>query len=386
MTVRFLQKEQAVWGPIFLLCALALSLKTSVPLDLLATAAAGFFLCVRWRKKGLVYSFVLLAVFSLIKHAFLIEDHLWQLGLDVSLALSFSITALAFEETASFHESLESQVQTRKANLENLEEEIKRLQEASQAQQIASQEKGMALQKELEELQSEHSSILVLNEVLRKTTARKIEEMEFLRGQASDLQREKKILRAEYEECQNDLNRLASTDAMALQNSELMEELNRERCEKEQIHFMNETLTRLHMKEFLKAREADQEAGQMADLLSSAKKEILRLEERVPVKDDALLKQLRKQFEEKSEVLHQTRAELFRSDTALETLQREKMALELSPIPKELGEMEERLEVLEEENQQLQELVSMLMESSSDALPRKKKVKIQSSPDQTLLF
>lgn len=467
--IHFLQKEPTMWGPIFLLCTLALG----VPFDLLFVAAIGLFLSARWQVRGCCYSLALLGITAVINHAFLVSDHLWQLGLEGSLACAFFITALAFEQGAAWIESLQSQMQTRKAALENLEEELAKTQERAQEQQIAFQEKVATLQKELEDFQSDHSSILILNEVLRKTTARHMQENEALTANALDLRRQKDLLQSEYAECQKELTCLAETDAMALQNTQLMKELNAARYEKEQTHLINETLARLYARESFKMKELDQEAASLADQLAAAHKEVRRiaqpLEETVAalrsevstlsfqfekanleanqvrtellrfqeiqternflrerlqaaIEEIALLqkqkpqldpqvaeqlaftqekmmnlsqieplfKQLKKQFEEKNQVLYQTRTDLFKTDTELQKLRMEKAALELSPIPKEVEEeihgLSAQILALEEENQQLQELVSILTENPQDAAKRKKKLKIPTSPEQELLF
>jgi chromosome segregation ATPase len=515
--VRFLHKEPTIWGPISLLFTLAVAVKTAIPFDLVFIAVSGLFLCSFWHMRGCCYSLVLLAVASIFKHAFVVTDHLWELGVEGSMACAFFIIALAFEQGASFIESLHSQMQTRKAALENLEEEIAKVQETAQGQQISFQEKVATLQKELEDLQVDHSSILILNEVLRKTTARHVTESEAVHVRNFELLRKMDILKAEYEDCETQLIRLKNTDAMAIENRKLLKELNAARYEKEQTHLINETLARLYARESLKAKDADSEAASLTDQLAAARKEaeqiaqpleenlsaarseigmlkyefeknsmeanrareqLLKLgeiqteknflkerlqaameeiahlqqkpreqlqsaEEKIaelqkeiaslqqnPIqvvefKEDPLLmeklqvaqqqieelqneitlikqepkmseelafaqekvmhlsqieplfKQLKKQFEEKNQILHQVRSDLFKSDTELQRLRMEKEALELTPMPKEVErevqDLGAQIMALEEENQQLQELITVLSDSPSAAPKQKKK-------------
>lgn len=480
--VRFLQKEPTLWGPVSLLCTLAFAVKTAIPFDLLFLTAAGFFLSARYQLRGFSYSLVLLGIAASIKHAFLVTDHLWQLGLEGSLACAFLITALGFEQGALWIESLQSQMETRSAALENLEEEVAKMQQAAQEQQIAFQEKVTSLQKELEELQTEYSSILILNEVLRKTTARHIAENESLTHVIRDAEVRFELIRADYEASEKELKRLKETDPIVLQNAQLIKELNQARYEKEQTHLINETLARLHLKEALKAKEADQEAADLEEQLAAARKEVERiakpleedlkiarekidslhfeyektsqeasrardhllklteiqternfLKERLqaaldelavaktvsPVEKErvievipeavqeelkvakgkiihlsqieSLFKQLKMQFEEKNQILHEARTQLFKTDTELQKLKIEKAALELTPLPKEVEEELQQQTVqisdLEEENQELQELITILSDPSSDAAKRKKKVKMERAiPEQELLF
>jgi hypothetical protein len=480
--VRFLQKEPTIWGPISLLFTVSLAVKTAIPFDLLFVAAAGLFLSARLQIRGCCYSLILLALAGIVKHSFFISDHLWYLGVEGSIACAFFITALAFEQGAAWIDSLQSQMETRKAALENVEEELSKVQQSAQEQQIIFQEKVSTLQRELEEVQTEHSSLLILNEVLRKTTARHIKETETISGAFLNLERQIVLLRGENEFAEKELARIKNSEALVIQNSELMKELNQARYDKEQTHLINETLARLHYKEVLKAKDADREAASLQEQLSAAHKEVRRIAEpletelaaarqrvqtleaefekssleanrarehllklgeiqternflkerlqaaleeiallqqkpvvrepEVIVKTDPqlveqlkfaqekmvhlsqiepLFKQLKKQFDEKNQILHETRSVYFKADTELQKLKMEKAALELNPLPKEvqneLESLSEQVSALEEENQELQELISILTDTPSDAAKRKKKLKTQrTSPEQEFLF
>ncbi len=480
--VRFLQKEPSIWGPISLLFTVSLAVKTAIPFDLLFVAAAGLFLSARLQVRGCCYSLVLLGLAGVIKHAFFISDHLWYLGIEGSIGCAFFITALAFEQGSAWIESLHSQIETRKAALDNIEEELAKVQQSGQEHQIVFQEKVSTLQKELEDVQTEHSSILILNEVLRKTTARHIKECESIAGTLHDTERQMVLLRGEYESTEKELARLKNSDALVLQNAELLKELNQARYDKEQTHLINETLARLHYRERLKAKDADQEASSLQEQLLSVHKELKRvaepleealaaarnriqtleiefeksgleanrarehllklgeiqternflrerlqaaleeialLQKKPAVREpeiivqtdphiveqlkfaqekmlhlsqiEPLFKQLKKQFDEKNQILHETRSVYFKADTELQRLKMEKAALELNPLPKEveleLENLSAQVSALEDENQELQELISILTDTPTDAAKRKKKLKTQrASPDQELLF
>jgi hypothetical protein len=92
-------------------------------------------------------------------------------------------------------------------------------------------------------------------------------------------------------------------------------------------------------------------------------------------KTEPLYRQLKGQFEEKNQVLHETRVLLFRSDTELQRLRKEaeEKALHWDPVPEALQHEMESVAIenqsLEEENRELQELVTCLMNES----PVKKK-------------
>jgi hypothetical protein len=322
----------------------------------------------------------------------------------------------------------------------------------------------------------------MLNEVLRKTTARYIKEAEAMAATLRDTERQMVLLRSESDSTEKELARLKDSDALVIQNQQLFQELNQARCDKEQTHLINETLARLHYRERLKAKDADQEAASLQEQLSFSQKEVKRIaqpleealaaarariqtleiefeksgleanrarehllklneiqternflrerlaaaleeiallqkkpavrEPEIIVQTDPhivqqlkftqekmlhlsqiepLFNQLKKQFDEKNQILHETRSVYFKADTELQRLKMEKAALELSPLPKEVERELESLSgqvlALEEENQELLELISILTDTPSDAAKQKKKLKMQRvSSDQELLF
>ncbi len=491
----------SIFGPICLICTFALSAK--VPMLLLFLALSGLYLCARWQIRGFVYSLILLALGGGINHFFLDSGHLWQLGIEGSLAIAFFITALSFEESSSFIQSLISQMDASSSVVRNLEEEISAVREQATVQQMAFQEKVALLQKELEELQTDHSSILILNEVLRKTSARNAEEKEALGETSLNQKAQISILQVNLETVEKELKRLSNSENLIVENKQLTKELNAARIEREQTHLINETLARLHAKESLKAKELSeqihavheekrktlQQLGsaqsevemftkrleqmaserenarfslmQMADIkteknflqerlkaaeaeisllkqknedplllakLQELQKERVQFQEQIAKADvrekefqeqiallrqkaeepkahlleqerahfqeqiayaqerlqtlaqiEPLFNQLKKQFEEKNQILHQTRSDFFKADTELQTLrmEREQNLLQSNSIPKELLEelsiSEEEIDRLEEENKELLELVTLLNTPKTPPLSEKKK-------------
>jgi len=273
-------------------------------------------------------------------------------------------------------------------------------------------------QKELEELQIEHSSILILNDVLRKSSAKLHLENNSLEKLDQDQKVRYEILRNELVTLQNDYQRISNYETLATANRELTSELNGARFKAEQTALINETLNRLFERESLKAKEAGVEASAYAEQLDFSRKEVMRLQKVVeaisqePKQDpetveklaylerkmvqlsqtEPMLRQLKKQFEERNQTLHETRSELFKVDTELKRVAMEKVALELNPIPKEfeaeLLSLGEKVTFLEDENQQLQELIEKLMAGSQDEEKPKKKVKTKAklNIEQTLMF
>ena len=239
--VRFLQKEPSVWAPIFLLSSVIIAAKAALSIDLLVTASVGFFLSYRLHVRGMCYALIILAFTSIAKHLMIDNDHLWHLGIQCSLALAFFITALTSEQGANWIESLASQIEMGKASFQNLEEELSKIHAETSEQQIGYQERIGALQKELEDLQLEHSSILILNEVLREKTAAVQEEQESSVTKFLMLQSKFEALQRGYELCKKELTRIEDNDGMASLNKQLMQELNDLRFDQEQTHLTNLT-------------------------------------------------------------------------------------------------------------------------------------------------
>jgi chromosome segregation ATPase len=355
-------------------------------------------------------------------------------------------------------QSLNERLERRGASIQNLEDEIASLKESSTAQQIALQEKIGTLQREIEEVHSEHSSLLILNDVLRKTAAREGAERDAAKEELIDAQRRLSQALVEFERTEKELAHLSATDTIVAENRELKTQLNGARIEREQARLIGETLSRLHAKESFRAKEAEEKIAPLHEENEKLKRELLifqreaenvsnqleqmrgererhrlamqkleevqtdrnYLKERLekaelelmrggasPVNAeelahlrekiaslsqiDALHRQLKSQFDEKNKVLHETRAQLFRADTQLQSLliEKEQKELQHNPISeeirRELSAMEEEIGRLEQENGELEDLVSTLTENPSESPPRRKK-KVKTNPDQELLF
>lgn len=395
-----------VWqilGPIFIIATFALADNSAL---LISGGLLGLYCAARSKKNQALLSVV---AFSLIQQLLLDDHHLWFLGLEFSLGCAVFITALSFESDAQFVGSLVTQADAHAASLQNIEEELSKERESAQAQQITLQERIDQLQKELEEVQAEESTLCVLNEVLRKTAVRNAEEKVVLEEKSLNQQRRVAALQADLIKVEKELERLSHPESLAEQNRHLINELNAARYQKEQTQLINETLVRLHAKESMKSKETaglqqmlDQvmkekdelrtslekmetiwtEKRAIEDRLNAANEEMERLKAVAESKEEAarkevewikasterapVLAQLRRQFEEKNKILHETRVALFKTDSELQTirLEKEQLMLQVGVIPKEVLRDLERLEsetsLLKEENGQLEEIVSTL--------------------------
>jgi chromosome segregation ATPase len=313
--------------------------------------------------------------------------------------------------------------------------------------------------------------------VLRKSTAKAIEEKEIHLDAALQAGRKIEQRLLEIDALQKELNRLGVESILVQQNKELFNEINAVRYKEAQTHQINETLVRLHAKEAQKARDLEARTSELTlekekatEQLSFARREaqmsstqveqlaaqlqalqqvnnsfdevqtertflrerLLQAEAELQQKgqrvehleatlqelhnqlnstsslskteaaslaaekvhlleqinelrshlsqhahSDALYRQLKGQFEERNQVLHETRKQLFYSDTQLQTLKQEleQKNLETDPIPTplrlELNTLEEENQHLAEENLLLQDLVTHLIDPTNilTALP-----------------
>lgn len=408
-------------GPLFILCTFALAPQNYF---IFSAGVIGLFLSAKFRNAGFIASLILLTTIAVLEHFYSTPFQLWSLGLISSYAMAFFITAQSATRHQIFVRSLFSQLETRDSFATSLEEEVNKTRLEITEQQVKAQEKIETLQKQLEEIQAEQSSLLVLNEVLRKTTANHMQKKDLLTEELYQLQNRLTTELSEKETLKSQLSNTVTSE----QNHLLVEELNAARREREQTHTLKETLERLHNHEQQRAHaaysqlsamelekselnqtiaslknELEQSRAQINEQLSSiesGKTELiaqLEIEKIVPLekelailrsqleegqaekmrlqnsleafketsKTELLYKQLRAQFEEKNAILHQTRSELFKIDNAYQALQIEMAQIDLG-VPRDvLLELEKELTSLQEENQDLQSIISSLSESET---------------------
>jgi hypothetical protein len=250
--------EMLVWqiiGPLSLLCAFILSAKGPLPYDLYLASLVGLFFSARWHFRGCFYALAILICLGIFKHWTGDLHHFWRLGLEGSIAASLFITALAFESSSEKLETLHSQLNAKQAALGNVEEDLVKTREEAAQQQLLSAQKIDGLQKDLEESVAEKGSFEVLNDVLRKVTARHVDEKKFLEEHLIQDKRDLAQSQSEIETLKKEVSDFKKSQP-EVEKRELMNELNETRIEKEQSHLINEKLVRLHAKESLRAKEA----------------------------------------------------------------------------------------------------------------------------------
>lgn len=275
--------DWVTFGPILLLCSFSLSSLYTFRLDLFCVALLGYILSSFLQLRGCVYALILLIISSLFHHFLSPKDHLWQIGLEFSVGCSLFITALAFEEKKSKRASIQSLLATKDQAMEHLEQDLASYNLEMSQERMGFQEKVAQLQKELDETSQELSSILILNDVLRKKTAKSHLELKDLSCEKAGLEFNMAHLQQKLNCAVEELLFIKNHEEVLSKNQQLLDELNEARLLLEQTN-MDFAHTK-HQFEVEKIKVVDAE-DQVAAIFSE--KELL----------DSKLKEKEKELEE----------------------------------------------------------------------------------------
>ncbi|MBF8262686.1 MAG: hypothetical protein HW387_351 [Parachlamydiales bacterium] len=396
-------------GPISVFCSAVVGLQRAANCDLIVFAMLGMVLCMRGRMRGLVYSLIFFAMGVLIKHLFFIDRHLWQLALEGSMAIGFAMTALAVEMIDKKEKMLLTQIDSAKLTVRNLEEDLEKARQDAIDEQIVLQDRLAAIQKDFEDSQSDASAFQILNDVLRKSSAQSNQEREEIAVKLIEKDQQSRILSSQVEQMKEeshrfsemiaerefDLNRLQEQmhDLLSQQNvlNERLAKIEREKLDI--IAQLDMSEQKRKSAEIANAQpssaQLEREIQHWAQQVTERDAALMALQEKVKVlsQKEAQFLELKKQFAEKNQVLHQTRAELFRADTALQSIkiERENPSPVEEVLSQQISQLGEELEALEKENKELVELVGSLSVDSPSKSPAKiierlSKIKQQEGP------
>ncbi len=353
-------------GPLFLIPVLLFAgqYKPALNYDLVAIAGLGLLLSATNQTRGCIYALILLAVSATVKHTWLDSHHLVQMCLECSVAFSLILTSLVFTEATDSSEVIQAQMDRKAETIRFLEDDLTKLREKAAEEITLTNDKLAALQQLAEETQNELSAVHMLNEVLRKSTAKAIDQGAKTTSLLLCAESRSGLLLEEIDSLQRELHRLSNESAVTQQNADLFKELNAARVKSTQTHLINETLARmlagqaeknqqleqltiLHAElqqqladQVEKTREIEQ-AQLQQQLMEKHSSDIRYLNENLSkrleqtAETEALYRQLRDQFAQKDKVLHQTRCSLFTVETELERLQKELYEKQLhnDPLP-----------------------------------------------------
>lgn len=376
-------------GPISLFCAVLVGLQKT-NLDLVFLAMIGMFLCMRGRMRGLVYSLIFLGIGALIKHAFFLDSHGWQLGIETSVAIGLGMTALAADGMHQKEALLLDRVAMQKKTIQNLEEDVEKSRENALQERVALNDRLTSVQKELDENVSELSSLQILNDVLRKTSSSTNQEKEKIAGHV--IEKEKQVLALQ--DLLKQLQQECSVYQQTVQEREfdlnhLQEEMHeltvRQGEESGRVAKYEEDLSAaLQAKESAEAKLLQVQAERDRQQATLDRQSQEHFDEQITQKDHAiavlqeqlqalsqtelLYHQLKKQFEEKNRILHQTRRNLFYVETVFDAMKidqdrqnENEPDLWETKLISELSNTEEERLALEQENEELHHIVQQAM-------------------------
>lgn len=266
-------------------------------------------------------------------------SNVWSIGIGIAFALALSILLFSLFDLYLDFSAFQKQKEQDAQQLTNLKAEMRKLQTTMHALN----------QKELQELAERYQA------QMQDFTSRKEEEMQHLQ----------KAYEKAFEEANENKHRAAS-----LQIS--LEEALLELGQKRQLEFLEKEL-----KQML------EEIQQNADPKPLENREASKPES-TKMRPDHHLEQLRKQFEEKSHLLSETRKELFLVENQCLSLQREKEFNTLEMNERECTYLE-NLKQIDDENRELENQVILLEEIVNQLLvPKKRAPRVKKNVEKML--
>ena len=369
-------------GPVFLLISLLLaSLNVDFSrLDLWFVVVLGILLCFLLKKEGLWASLSMLLIAAIFKHMQISSSHFWQIGLEGSIALGFVITALGFEYLSEMVLSFEEGRRTLLQNLSVVEEELKKEEKYYQGKIKELEESIDNLHLTATQKEEKNASYSSLIEALRKNENQNLSDRSQFFDEA--LEKEKKIssLNVHIDELKEKLLHFSKENCVEEENKELLNELNEARKERQQNHYINEALAFMIAKKTKKTAikiAAPQELIERCENLQKTledKNKLLQIYEKKQLQTkqtEVLYKQLRKQFEDKKIVLHETRSSLFQMHEKLMANEREEdqmyydISEEENILFHDLVKHEEEINQYEKEIEALYEIILSLSKNES---------------------
>jgi hypothetical protein len=373
---------------------------TLATFELAIVTAAGLFLCYRFKFKGLFIALLTLAIYSFYTQVNLEEKHLWNLGLQVSIALGLVISTYGFDDIKSYlHKDTEDQ------NILNLKQEIKEKQINFEKSKRNLEENLVILKEALNKKSEKINIITQENSKLKQDLQDNLHRKDYLLNELDHKVKEIEEMRTKQDELYEKISFLKDEEHLQEENKSFRKEIEKlnqtshlQKEEKEKV--LNELNQKIEIinsleKQLLQTQslEKSQNVEELEQKLKQKENEIKRLKEKQltlsnlkneNITDADLLKeyenkmkefnhlnslynQLKSQFEEKQSLLHKTRQELFQAKEKLTAYQKEQDQdyNDLSDCEKavllDLDKTIEDLKKYKKENQNLEDIITELL-------------------------
>lgn len=377
-------------GPYLLLLSIILS---SFNLSLFTSVL--LFLCYRFKFKGLLVSLTTLIIYSFYVQVNLEEEHLWNLGLQLSIALGLIISTCGFEEIRNLI-SINEDVKNEDLSL--LQKQLKEKEQQFETTRKNLEENLIILKGELNKKAQKILQVSTENENLKKDLEDNIHRKDYLLNELDNKVKEIEQLTIKQDELFEKISFLKDEEFLHEKNKNLQKEIDDLKILNEQYKNVKNTISNELIEETKKIDELSSNETQVnnSDTLEKRIKEkdyqIFKLKEKLKntaifsnenVSNDEILKeyknrlqelsninslysQLKKQFEEKKQILNKTRQELFQAKEKLSSFQIKQNDFENlneneRSILNELDEAIDELQKYKSENKNLEEIVSLLI-------------------------
>lgn len=314
-------------GPLFTCCILlAIVLRSSfTPLLLPITAVAGVVVCNLWKWRGVAVSSAILgSIMVYVLQSQPSHSWIWTIALSLTIASTFVLTVLCSEEAYQALNQLNKDSSDHKQTLSLLNERLHLMQTKMTAEQnefilqknqwqeqlTAKEEKQRFNEQLLKLARNEITTALKKQETVLQELFKANEKKAAMEAKIAELQSlqvsHDHVLQEEHQTLQQEQQKLFET--IALQNEAMMAMTSEKDALMKQMH----------------RQQLEVEHQEKSEAINHS--EIAEVEEVGPIKH--LYHQLREQFAEKSEILNQTRKELFLSQEELLAFQIERKEAE----------------------------------------------------------
>lgn len=361
-------------GPVLmtLSASLALVFTPSQPV-FLALLVLGLFTSIFFDKKGLLASSCCLAIFSLFMHLSSESSHIWLLSLEFSMAFGLYFTNLSFQEAKRLYVKMNTEAIEKRKKTEVLTDQIEEGKAHFERYKADTEKEVKDLRNHEEQLDDLLLSYRKLTDLL---TERDKQNKALRNSYDKDiLTKEKEIIALKFsiETYQKHLKQSEDNKKKYLSSlNDLRQTFYQKRIiEEHKIEQMRKMVSAFSHKNEITKLEKKHLEEKLVNSQTQIKKLCIRLDElslRLNEKNnDPKHTQLRKQFEEKNVVLHDTRKELFHAKETLIAMQlksKEKQAFvsnDVDQILEELADLEEVTEHLKKENEALMSFVSLIL-------------------------
>ncbi|HSW86954.1 MAG TPA: hypothetical protein VLG49_05585 [Rhabdochlamydiaceae bacterium] len=335
--------------------------------SMLLVSCLGILSCWKWKLRGAMISLaaLMIAVFFESMHRGT-NELFWVMTLGGSLAMGLLVTAFSLKHASSFLRT-------------NLEESEHVHQKLEHVQKLLKETQIFAIQEKKESLKDIESMKMKVQESGTEAESYK----KLLETYQYELQK----LRADNEASNQELNKFRKEKEEHDRQMQLLDELNEARIDQFQMEILEDAPYQNNEDKEIELKVLREKLERITDDLKMATSQEFWIDDNEISEEmgknpqiEKVYIQLKQQFQDKSEILNETRKELFHVENTLLALQKEceQNTIDLNPeeitLTNHLKEVEEECKDLENQVECLQELVTELIGKKKTRKSRKAKL------------